>query len=326
MNHLELINSYLKQAVLPSTIEEMPYGEILSGLYDPMVYMLDGGGKRLRPSLCILAYRLYGDDVERVLPAALGLEIYHNHTLLHDDVMDHADVRHGRPTVHKRWNESTAILSGDVMLILAVRHLLRTECEGKEKVMDVAMRTMQEICEGQQMDLNFETRRGDVDLDEYLEMIRLKTSVLPACALKVGALVGGASEKDAQLLYDFGVKIGLAFQIQDDYLDCYADEKVFGKAIGGDIRCGKQTFMLITAYRKATKVVAQRLDELLQEDEVDVKAVLNIYEDLKVGEEAQQVIAQLHQEANDILEKVSGKEDVKKALLYYTNKMLGRTK
>jgi geranylgeranyl pyrophosphate synthase/tRNA G10 N-methylase Trm11 len=221
------------------------------GLYDPIEYVLGLGGKRLRPVLMLLAYNLYKEDVTRIFSQAAGIETYHNFTLLHDDLMDKADMRRNKPTVHKKWDENTAILSGDAMLILAYQFMMK-ECslECVERVMEVFGRTALEVCEGQQWDMEFE-HRLDVTVDEYIEMIRLKTSVLLAAALKIGAILGGAPEKDAQLLYDFGIKMGLAFQLQDDYLDVYGDPAVFGKKIGGDILCNKKTFMLITALNLA---------------------------------------------------------------------------
>ena len=220
------------------------------GLYEPISYVLDMGGKRLRPTLLLMAYSLYKNDFETAMPAAIGIETYHNHTLLHDDLMDNADMRRGRATVHKKWNDNTAILSGDTMLIMAFRHFMNCQNERTPEVLELFARTAQEICEGQQYDVNFETRT-DVTEAEYIEMIRLKTSVLLACAAKAGALLAGAPNEDAEMLYRFAEKVGLAFQLQDDYLDVYGDPAVFGKKIGGDILCGKKTFLLINALERA---------------------------------------------------------------------------
>ena len=221
-------------------IESLPYSHDPKGLYDPIEYVLGLGGKRLRPVLMLLAYNLFKEDVKAIFSQAAAIETYHNFTLLHDDLMDKADMRRGKLTVHKKWNENTAILSGDAMLILSYQFMMQGCPEScMKQVMEVFSRTALEVCDGQQWDMEFECRE-DVTVDEYMEMIRLKTSVLLAGALKIGAILGGASEKDAQLLYDFGIKAGLAFQLQDDYLDVYGDPAVFGKKIGGDILCNKR--------------------------------------------------------------------------------------
>ena len=240
---LDKINGYLQQ---------IPYSRPPKGLYDPIEYELALGGKRIRPVLMLMAYNLYKEDVDTILPQAAGLEIYHNHTLLHDDLMDKADMRRNKPTVHKVWDDNTAILSGDAMLILAYRMMAQCASDRLKEVIGIFTETTMEICEGQQWDMEFETRM-DVTVDEYIHMIRLKTSVLLAAALKIGACLAGASESDAQKLYDFGVKMGLAFQLQDDWLDVYGNPEVFGKNIGGDILCNKKTYMLITALEKAVR-------------------------------------------------------------------------
>ena len=238
---LDKVNAYLNQ---------MPYSRPPKGLYEPIAYELSLGGKRIRPVLMLMAYNLYKEDVDSILSQAAGLETYHNHTLLHDDVMDKADMRRNKPTVHNVWNENTAILSGDAMLILAYRLMADCPKEKLSEVLHIFTETTMEICEGQQWDMEFETRM-DVKVDEYVEMIRLKTSVLLAAALKIGACLANAPVEDAEKLYEFGVKMGLAFQLQDDWLDVYGDPKVFGKNIGGDILCNKKTYMLITALEKA---------------------------------------------------------------------------
>lgn len=233
-----------------AALRDIPYPARPEGLYEPIEYVLSMGGKRLRPTLVLLAYSLYRDDFEQAIPAAIGLETYHNHTLLHDDLMDHADMRRGQPTVHRKWNENTAVLSGDTMLIMAFQLVMQCRTPRQADILQLFARTAREICEGQQYDVNFESRT-DVTEAEYIEMIRLKTSVLLACAAKTGALAAGAPEADAEVLYRFAERIGLAFQLQDDYLDVYGDPAVFGKKIGGDILCGKKTFLLINALQHA---------------------------------------------------------------------------
>ncbi len=243
-------------------LENHAFSRNPQSLYEPVRYVLDVGGKRIRPVLLLMAYGLYRDDVETIMPAALGIETYHNYTLLHDDVMDRADMRRGRPTVHKVWNENAAILSGDAMLVLAYQFMSQVSERHLRPVLELFTETALEIGEGQQYDLDFETRM-DVREDEYIEMIRLKTSVLLACALKIGAILADAPETDAEQLYRFGENLGLAFQLQDDLLDVYGEVSTFGKNIGGDILEGKKTFMLINALRLANAEQRAELERWL---------------------------------------------------------------
>lgn len=300
------------------------------GLYDPIEYVLGLGGKRLRPVLMLLAYNLYKEDVARIFSQAAGIETYHNFTLLHDDLMDKADMRRNKPTVHKRWDENTAILSGDAMLILAYQFMMKEcplECVGR--VMEVFGRTALEVCEGQQWDMEFE-HRLDVTVDEYVEMIRLKTSVLLAAALKIGSILGGAPEKDAQLLYDFGIKMGLAFQLQDDYLDVYGDPAVFGKKIGGDILCNKKTFMLITALSLAEGEDKEMLLNWLRATdyvaEEKILSVTALYNKVGVPELCQARIDACYKEGLELLDKVNVepifKEELKKFVCHLMNRKL----
>ena len=228
---------------IENAIRSLPFPTQPEGLYEPIEYVLSMGGKRLRPMLLLTAYRLFRPDYERAMSAAVGIETYHNHTLLHDDLMDRADMRRGKATVHRRWNDNTAVLSGDTMLLLAYRLIASTAVGRMEEVMALFTHSAIQICEGQQMDVNFETR-ADVSEAEYIEMIRLKTSVLLGCAAKMGALLADAPAADCDTLYAFAEKVGLAFQLQDDYLDTFGDPAVFGKKIGGDILCGKKTFLV----------------------------------------------------------------------------------
>ncbi len=220
-------------------------------LYEPIRYVLSLGGKRIRPLLMLMAYNLYRDDIEKVMPVATGFEIYHNFTLLHDDVMDEADIRRGKPTVHKVWNENAAILSGDAMCSLACRYVTQAPAEYVVEVVKRFNEMALQICEGQQLDMEFESRNS-VSEEEYLQMIRLKTSVLLANSLAVGGLLGGASDEAVERLYHFGLNLGMAFQLKDDLLDVYGDASVFGKKIGGDILCNKKTYLLIKALEHAT--------------------------------------------------------------------------
>ena len=249
-------------------------------LYEPITYILSLGGKRIRPALVLMAYNLYREDVEKAIRPAIGLEVFHNFTLLHDDLMDQADKRRNKPTVHKVWNANTAILSGDAMLIAAYQLIGETAPEHLKEVLDLFTRTALEICGGQQYDMEFESRM-DVSEEEYLEMIRLKTAVLLACSLKTGAILAGASREDAENLYRFGINIGLAFQLQDDLLDVYGDTRTFGKNIGGDILCNKKTFLLINALRRAEGEQKVQLEHWIARKDFDaaekIAAVTNIY-------------------------------------------------
>ena len=270
-----------------SHIANLQFTRTPKGLYAPVEYVLSMGGKRIRPVLMLMAYNLYQEDVTRIYAPATGIEVYHNYTLLHDDLMDRADRRRGKETVHKVWNDNTAILSGDAMLILAYQFMAECSPAFLKEVMDLFSLTALEICEGQQMDMEFE-QRNDVAAEEYLEMIRLKTSVLLAASLKIGALLGGASSEDAEQLYDFGMNLGVAFQLKDDFLDVYGDAAVFGKNIGGDILCNKKTYMLIKAFEHADEEQLTRLnawvDAVAFNPEEKVAAVTELYNRIGVKE------------------------------------------
>ena len=310
-------------------IDSLPYGRQPQSLYDPVKYVLSAGGKRIRPSFVLMAYNIFRYDVETALPAAAALETYHNYTLLHDDLMDNADMRRGRPTVHKKWDANTAILSGDTMLSLAYLHLAKVDSRYLKPALDLFTETALEVSEGQQFDMEFETRH-DVTEDEYIEMIRLKTSVLLACALKMGALLGGASGEDADLLYRFGEKVGLAFQLQDDYLDVYGDPEVFGKAIGGDIVSNKKTYMLINAWNLAGESDrAELLRWIEAEDFVrkeKVEAVTAIYNRLGIDRLAEKKISEYFDESRQYLSRVGVDESRKAVLLDYAMAMMNRRK
>ena len=321
---LDKINSYIAQ--LPLEVEPR-------GLYEPIRYVLSLGGKRIRPMLMTMAYSLWRNDAERILPQAVALETYHNFTLLHDDVMDKADVRRGMPTIHKKWDENTAILSGDNMLVLAFQWMQQSDVEGWEKVMPQVLATFTqtalEINHGQQYDVDFESR-NDVTEAEYIEMIRLKTSVLLACAMKSGALMAGADAKDVELLYRFGEAMGLAFQLQDDYLDVYGDPAVFGKAIGGDICNNKKTYMLINALLKAEGEDKAELQRWIDAKEFDraekIVAVTAIYNKVGIDKLAKAKMEEYYAAAIHCLDAVNVKEEHKTALREYAAKMMKRNK
>lgn len=297
-------------------------------LYEPIEYVLSLGGKRIRPTLMLLAYNLYREHPEDILMPACGIETYHNYTLLHDDLMDQADLRRGHETVHKRWDANTAILSGDSMLVLAYQRMAQCRPDKLKEVIDVFTQTALEIGEGQQYDMDFE-KRDDVTEDEYIEMIRLKTSVLLACALKIGAILGDASVEDADNLYRFGEKIGLAFQLQDDFLDVYGDSKVFGKAIGGDIVSNKKTYMLINAFNRANAQQRAELEHWTQLKDFDrqekIDAVTALYNDMGIDRLAQDKMATYYEESKKYLAAVQVPTEKKRELTTYAQQMMKRT-
>lgn len=275
------------------------------GLYEPIEYTLAAGGKRVRPQLAMIANQMFGGNDEDVLPVALALEVFHNFTLLHDDVMDKADVRRGRPTVHVKWNENTAILSGDQMLIEAYKLLSGVPADKLPRVLQLFNKMATEICEGQQYDVDFESQEH-VTIEEYLKMIRLKTSVLLANALQTGAYIAGADEQAQGDLYEFGINIGLAFQIQDDILDVWGDPKTFGKAVGGDISCNKKTFVYLEAMRRlGDEAIGNELQQwysqVLGDNTTKIAAVKEIFEQLDVRTACEKVVEDYTQKALALL-------------------------
>ena len=308
-------------------LADLPYDRRPSSLYAPIRYVLSMGGKRIRPVLMLLAYQLYKDDPETILMQAVALETYHNYTLLHDDLMDNADLRRGHETVHKKWNANQAILSGDSMLVLAYERMAQCPKEKLANVLAVFTETALEIGEGQQYDIDFE-HRTDVGEEEYIEMIRLKTSVLLACALKIGGILADAPADDLENLYKFGEQMGLAFQLQDDYLDVYGDSKVFGKAIGGDITSNKKTYMLINAFNKANDAQREELMRWVTAKEFDrqqkVTAVTNLYNEIGIDRLAQKKIAYYFDESKKYLNALQVPEERKAELRAYAEKMMVR--
>lgn len=315
---LQLINDYLYN---------IQYDRKPQSLYDPIKYVLDIGGKRIRPTLMMLAYNLFKDDPESILSSACALETYHNYTLLHDDLMDHADLRRGHMTVHKRWDANTAILSGDTMLVLAFDMMARSRTVKLKEIVTLFTETALEIGEGQQYDMDFENR-NDVSEDEYIEMIRLKTSVLLACANKMGAILAGADEQDADNLYKFGEKIGLAFQLQDDFLDVYGDTKVFGKTIGGDIVSNKKTYMLINALAladdKQKDTLLKWMDMVNPDPQEKIAAITEVYNEIGVNNLAINKIKFFFNEGLKYLEAVNVDNERKQEMLAYTREMMKR--
>ena len=297
-------------------------------LYEPIAYTILQSGKRLRPMLCLLANEMFGGDEQQALWPALALETFHNFTLIHDDIMDKAPMRRGKPTVYQKWNSDIAILSGDAMLAMAFQFALKPK-KGAELAQQLGKVAI-EICEGQQMDLNFETL-GNVTIDEYLEMIRLKTAVLLATALQMGATVAGAKEADIQHLYDFGINMGMSFQLQDDILDLYSDVATFGKKHGGDIVENKKTYLYLKALELASEKDRKRLEHLFtlridHDEEEKIEEVKGIYDRLKVKEAVEQVMLDYDRKAFKALESIDLPEVRKNHLRTYAEMLSGRKK
>ena len=308
-------------------LDNVVYDRQPASLYDPIKYVLSIGGKRVRPVLTMLSYNLYKEDPLSIMPQAIGLETYHNFTLLHDDLMDHADMRRGHETVHKKWDANRDILSGDTMLLQAFERVEDCDPAKLPAVFKVFIQTTLEIGEGQQLDVEFETR-NDVTEDEYIEMIRLKTSVLLACACKVGAIMADAPAEDIENMYKFGEKLGLAFQLQDDLLDVYGNPAVFGKNIGDDITSNKKTYMLINAVNRANPAQREQLMKWINAKEFNrnekVKAVTELYNEIGIRKLCEQKIEEYYQESLVNLAKVNLPEERKAELKAYAAEMMKR--
>ena len=315
---LEIVNHYL---------DSLAYDRKPASLYEPIKYVLDLGGKRIRPILMLLSYNLYKDNPKDILSAACALETYHNYTLLHDDLMDEAPLRRGQQTVHKKWNDNQAVLSGDSMLVLAYERLAKCDTKHLEAALHLFTETALQIGEGQQYDMEFEMR-NDVTVEEYIEMIRLKTSVLLACATKMGAILADASKEDAENLYKFGEQIGLAFQLQDDYLDVYGDAKVFGKKIGGDITSNKKTYMLITAFNQANAEQRAELEKWINKSDFDteekIAAVTRLYNEIGVDKLAKEKMGFYYEQGKKFLDAVKLPNERKETLAAYAAEMMKR--
>jgi geranylgeranyl diphosphate synthase type II len=317
---LQMVNDFLYH---------LPYERKPKSLYEPVEYVLSIGGKRIRPVLTLMGYNLWKENPESILMPAVGLETYHNYTLLHDDLMDQADMRRGHQTVHRRWDANKAILSGDSMLVLAYQRMQQVPADKMPAVLNIFTETALEIGEGQEYDMTFETR-NDVTEEEYIEMIRLKTSVLLACALKIGALLADAPQEDADRLYRVGEQMGLAFQLQDDLLDVYGDPKVFGKAIGGDITSNKKTYMLINAFNRANGEQRQELEKWINARDFDrqekVAAVTRLYDEIGIRQLCEEKINYYFQLASQTLSEVNVPEERKAQLRQYMDELLHRNK
>jgi geranylgeranyl diphosphate synthase type II len=298
-----------------------------ANLYLPVDYSLEMGGKRLRPVLLLLSYNMFSDSVENVIPAAIAIEVFHNFTLLHDDIMDKAEVRRNRLTVHKQFSENSAILSGDVMAFLSYQYLLECKSERLPEVLGLFTKTAIEVCEGQQLDMDFENRLNVVE-QEYIEMIRLKTAVLLACGLKAGALLANTNDEVANQLYEFGLNLGLAFQLQDDLLDSFGNQESFGKKIGGDILANKKTYLSINALEKSSGNLNLELLDWLNKTDYNpaekISAVLKIYHQLKIKEFTEQKIDLYFQKCSTIFQHILIDEAKKQQLQEISNLMLNR--
>jgi geranylgeranyl diphosphate synthase type II len=308
-------------------IENLKFEREPQELYAPIRYTIAQSGKRVRPVLCLMAYNLYKENVEDVLYPAVAMETYHNHTLIHDDVMDRATIRRGKPTVCAKWGDTPAILSGDTMLLLAYEFISHAPADKLRDALALFTETAKEVCDGQQYDIEFETRDA-VTESEYMEMIRLKTSVLLAASLSMGAFLAGASEEDQKNLYAYGEKIGIAFQLQDDLLDVYADQSVFGKKIGGDICCNKKTLLLITAMRLASPEQLAKMKEWMAKSEFDAEEKVafftRMYNELGVREICEKRVHELFDECDQYMANVSVAPEKKQYLKGLADSLLNR--
>lgn len=316
-------------ADLNNYLDRLRYGIHPDELYEPIRYIMSLGGKRLRPLLTLLGCQLFEDDVQKVLPAAAAVEVFHNFTLMHDDIMDEAPLRRGKPTVHTKWNDNVAILSGDVMLVRAYDLLLNIPEQHLKRAIGAFNQTAAEVCEGQQIDMNFETR-DDVSVEEYLDMIRRKTAVLLGFALQLGAMLGGANRMEQKLIYRFGVSMGVGFQLKDDLLDVYGDQAKFGKQVGGDIIANKKTFLLIEAQKRAEGEAKVALDGWLQKTEFDpeekVTAVTEIYNSLGIRELTQSKVSAYFEDSANALRELDLPEERKGLVQNYADWLMARDK
>ena len=317
------------KTIVNKAILNLSYNEEAEKLNDPVKYILSIGGKRLRPVLALMACNLFSDTIDEAIIPATGLEVFHNFTLVHDDIMDHAPVRRNLPTVHSKWNLNQAVLSGDVMAFIANECFLQTPPGCLLKVFKVFNKAAIDVCVGQQLDIDFE-KAGIVTQEEYLRMIELKTAALIAASTKIGSVIGGADDKDSDILCEFGRNMGLAFQIQDDLLDIYGDTKVFGKIVGGDIISNKKTFMLVKALEIASVEQARLLHEQFALKEFDpqtkVKKVTDIYDQLNIKDISENLATDYVNRAFSLLGKIGGTIERKTELVNIANSLIGRDK
>lgn len=313
--------------LLQQEIEQLSISGEPKELYDPINYILSLGGKRIRPALCLLGTDLFDGDIQEAKHAAICVEVFHNFTLVHDDIMDEAPIRRGKPTVHEKWNRDIAILSGDVMFVKAYELLSKLDPKHLPEVFKLFNKTAIEVCEGQQMDMNFENAK-EVAISQYIKMIELKTSVLLACSLKMGAIIANSSEKDAELIYEFGRNLGIAFQIQDDLLDAYGDPEKFGKRVGGDIISNKKTYLLLTAIEKASEAQLEKLKDLLNqsefEDQEKVDAMKAVYNEIGIPKLTENAIQEYYDIAMQSLSAIGVKDGKKQNLRLLAQQIMQR--
>jgi geranylgeranyl diphosphate synthase type II len=315
------------QALISTSVNQLTYPEYPGQLYEPITYILSLGGKRMRPALLLMACELFGGDVNKAIKPALAIEVFHNFTLMHDDIMDNAPIRRGKTTVHERWNNNVAILSGDVMLIQGYKLMMNVDDHLLRPILDIFNETAIGVCEGQQLDMEFEQQKN-VSIDEYLNMIRLKTAVVLGGALKIGALIGGAQKKDADLLSTFGTQLGIAFQLQDDILDVYGDPEKFGKQVGGDIISNKKTYLLIKTQELAMGEQADELNMFLATSEIEntekVAGITRIYNDLNIRQRAEFAMQAYADNAFAALEQINLPDEHKQYLHDFADGLLVR--
>lgn len=313
------------QQVLQKKIDELSFPKEPKNLYDPLRYFLTLGGKRTRPTLTLMGCSLFGEPGLKAINAAVAVELFHNFTLIHDDIMDDAPLRRGKDTVHEKWNNNIGILSGDVLFVEAYKQLASHEADVLPELLSIFSRTAKEVCEGQQMDMDFEDRNG-VTIDEYIEMIRLKTSVLLGAALEMGAVIAKAKKEDVASIYEFGVNIGLAFQLQDDILDLYADPKKFGKQVGGDILSNKKTYLLIKAHELANADQKKRLDNILQNQKGKEKInnARILFDELNVRQVAENRMDKYYFKAKESMGKIAVPVENKTTLLDIAEALMNR--
>jgi geranylgeranyl diphosphate synthase type II len=313
--------------IINTSLVNLSYNTESERLIDPVKYILSMGGKRLRPVLALMACNLYSDQIDEAVIPVTGLEIFHNFTLVHDDIMDKALVRRGFPTVHNKWNLSQAILSGDVMAFITNECFLQSPLHLLQKIFRIFNKAAIEVCIGQQLDMDFE-KATIISHDEYLRMIELKTAVLIAASVKIGAIFGGADEKDAEILYEYGRNLGLAFQIQDDILDSYGDMKVFGKISGGDIIAGKKTFLYVKATEIASQEQRKKLHEIygseISDPETKIKMVTEIYDQLNIKYISEKLAGDYLKNALGFLDKAGAPQERKAELIQMTGSLVGR--
>jgi len=322
-----MLNLQKAHQIIENELKNMEIPGDPKNLYDPVRYILSNGGKRIRPIIVLLTANMFTDEISNAIKPALGLEIFHNFTLLHDDLMDESNVRRGNKTVHIKWDPNIAILSGDVMSIIAGQLISESKAEKSVEMLRVFNKTAIEVCEGQMMDMDFE-ERSDVSIEEYLEMIKLKTSVLLAASFQIGALAGNSSMEESELLYEFGLNLGLAFQLQDDYLDTFGDVETFGKKIGTDILNNKKTFLLINALNLAEEkqktILNQYIEDVSINPDEKIKAVVDIFKSCQTDKITSEKISWYFEKAMKKLQEINLPEQKKQVILELVNSLKSR--